>query len=140
MFVWWVYIIIIIKLGFRRPSAVKNGLRQIGPRTIGPQTIGPRRVGPRTAGPRTAGPQTVGPPDNWAPESWAPDSWARTVGPLTAGPQTDVGAQLSVFQLGFSHKNKDRIKNVELYTHFRNCALPPSGPDRAQRPKDNNLT
>ena len=23
------------------------------------------------------------------------------------------------------HKNQDRIKNVKLYTHFRNCALPP---------------
>ena len=26
------------------------------------------------------------------------------------------------------HKNQDRIKNVELYTDLRNCALPPQGP------------
>ena len=58
-------------------------------------------------------------------------------------PWKNVGAQLSVFQgrqLGFSHKNQDRIKNVELYTHFRNCALPPSGPDRAQRQQSNLIT
>ena len=34
----------------------------------------------------------------------------------------------------------DRIKNVELYTHFRNCALPPSGPDRAQRQQSKLIT
>ena len=42
MFVWWVYIIIIIKLGFRRPSAVKNGSRQIGPQTKINRKIGPK--------------------------------------------------------------------------------------------------
>merc|ERR1712020_781762 len=33
--------------------------------------------------------------------------------------------------------NQDRIKNVELYTHFRNCVLPSQGPTG---PKDNNQT
>ena len=99
-----------------------NGFWQIGPRTIGPQSAGPRTDEPQTAGPRTVGPRTDGP---------------QTAGPRTVGPWTDVKAQLSVFQgrqLGFSHKNQDRIKNVELYTHFRN-ALPPQGPTG---PKDNN--
>ena len=32
------------------------------------------------------------------------------------------------------------ILNVVLYTHFRNCALPPSGPDRAQRQQSNLIT
>ena len=35
------------------------------------------------------------------------------------------------------HKNQDKIKNVELYIHFRNCALPSQGPTW---PKDNNPT
>ena len=97
-----------------------NGFWQIGPRTIGPQSAGPRTDGPQTAGPRTVGPQTAGPRTDGP----------QTAGPRTVGPWTDVKAQLSVFQgrqLGFSHKNHDTIKNVELYTHFRN-ALPPQGP------------
>ena len=38
------------------------------------------------------------------------------------------------------HKNQDKIKNVELYTHFRNCAPPLSGHDRAQRQQSNLIT
>ena len=98
------------------------GPSQLGPGLFGPRQLGAGHLGPWTIGPQSAGPRTVG---------------TQTAGPRTVGPWTGVGAQLSVFQgrqLGFSHKNQDRIKNVELYTHFRN-ALPPQGPTG---PKDNN--
>ena len=52
--------------------------------------------------------------------------------PLRArqGPKTTI--QLDNSRNGW-HKNQDRINNVELYTPFRMCALPPSGPDWAER-------
>ena len=110
-----------------------------------------RQIGPRIIGPRTAGPQKVGP---GAPDSWAPERcWSPTVriesrmfnckhileivpSPLRArqGSKTTIKLDNSPKCL---HKNQDRIKNVELYTHFRNCTLPSQG---KTGPKDNNQT
>ena len=47
------------------------------------------------------------------------------------GPKTTIQFEHSPKCLA---QNQDKIKNVEVYTHSRICAIPPPGP------KDNNLT
>merc|ERR1712016_186479 len=79
-------------------------------------TIGPRTVGPRA---QLSGAQL--------------SVFLRwTIGTRTVGPQTGLLSMNPKTPPSVWHKYQDKIKNVELYKHFRQCALPPSGPDRAQ--------